>query len=331
MRKVKIGLVAVLVLAGIGTPLVIHRQEQVKLRGENDLLRQRIEQIAPLEAENARLAKIVAEAPSAPQEPSVSSNETLKLRGEVARLREEVRELNRAKAPAAPNPGPGQSPALDGSFDGAAQNLAVGAARPRERLEQAPQTKIPELQFLTEKDWLNAVGNVKQLESDEDFRRALSSLRSRGKSAFGSMMQKALRKYVEANGGTLPTDLAQLQTYLESPVDPALFDRYSLIGTATDPRQAKALIAEKAPPVDDEYDSQFEFSLNSSVSRSVNKNANALEAAAVAYAQAHNGQLPIDPSQVAPYLQQPMDPAVIQDFLRTRLPRVMPQAQPGVK
>jgi len=318
MRKVKIGVVSAFVVAGIATPLVIQHQGQVRLRDENELLRQRVEQIAPLEAENARLAKIVAESPR--PEPSGSSNEALKLRGEVARLREDLQELRALKAP--PSPAPGPSPAVDASLDTAAQNLAAGAVRLRERLDQAPQTKIPELQFLTEKDWLNAAGSVKQLENDADFRRALSSLRSKAKGTFGGMMQKALRQYVEANGGTLPTELGQLQAYLNPPVDPELLDRYSLVAAGGAP--GKTLITEKAPPVDGEYDSLFEFSINSSVSRSANRTANALGNAAVAYAQANQGQLPIDPSQVAPYLQQPLDPAVVQDFLNTRLPRVTP-------
>jgi hypothetical protein len=325
MRKVKIGVVSALVLAGIATPLVIQHEEQVKLRRENDLLRQRVEHLAPLEAENARLAKIVAESPRQERARDDSSNEALRLRGEVARLREDLRELTAVRT-AAPSP----SPVVDASLDAAAQSLVARAGQLRDRLEQAPQTKIPELQFLTERDWLNAVGSVKQLESEEDFRRALSSLRSRAKGVFGGMMQKALRQYVEANGGTLPTELGQLQAYLDSPVDPELLDRYSLIATANDARQAKALIAEKAPPVDDEYDSQFEFSLNSSISRSVNKTANALEAAAVAYAQANKGQLPIEASQVAPYLQQPLDPTVVQEFLSKRLPRVTPLEPPKV-
>ena len=325
MRKAKIGVISAFVLAGIATPLVIQHQEQVKLRDENDLLRQRVEQIAPLEAENARLAKIVAESPRQAARDD-SSNEALKLRGEVARLREDLQELKALKA--APSPAPGPSPAVDASLDTAAQNLAAGAVRLRERLDQAPQTKIPEMQFLTEKDWLNAAGSVKQLENDADFRRALSSLRSKAKGTFGSMMQKAMRQYVEANGGTLPTELGQLQAYLNPPVEQELLDRYSLVGAGGSP--GKTLITEKAAPVDGEYDSLFEFSINSSVSRSANRTANALENAAVAYAQANQGQLPIDPSQVAPYLQQPLDPAVVQDFLNTRLPRATPLEPPNV-
>jgi hypothetical protein len=318
MKKPKIAVFAALAVAGIVTPVCIQHQEQVKLRSENDVLRQWAEQVAPLEAENARLAKIIAELPRQTAARDDSSNEVLRLRGEVARLREDSRELARLKAA-----GTAPTPAVDNSFDAAAQNLATRAAQLRARLEHAPQMKIPEMQFLTERDWLNAGGSVKQLENDDDYRRALGSLRSRAKGVFGGMMQKAVRQYVEANGGTLPTEMAQLQPYMDPPADPALLDRYGLVasGTLGDAQRGKTIIAEKAPPLDNEFDSHFEFSLNSSYSHTVNKNGDALEAAAVAYAHANKGLLPFEPSQITPYLKEPMDPGVVQDFLSHRLPR----------
>ncbi|HMJ66085.1 MAG TPA: hypothetical protein VK615_12140, partial [Candidatus Binatia bacterium] len=213
--------------------------------------------------------------------------------------------------------------AVDNSLDAAAQNLALRAAQLRDRLENAPQMKIPEMQFLTERDWLNAGGSVKQLENDDDYRRALGSLRSRAKGVFGGMMQKAVRQYVEANGGTLPTEMAQLQPYMNPPADPALLDRYGLVanGTLGDAQRGRTIITEKAPPLDNEFDSHFEFSLNSSYSHTVNRNGDALETAAVAYAQANKGLLPSEPSQITPYLKEPIDPGVVQDFLSHRLPR----------
>ena len=47
-----------------------------------------------------------------------------------------------------------------------------------------------------------------------------------------------------------------------------------------------------------------------------------LEAAATAYAQANNGLLPQDPSQIHGYLPEPIDPARVQKFLAKRPPNV---------
>ena len=130
-------------------------------------------------------------------------------------------------------------------------------------------------------------------------------------------MQQALRQFVDANAGALPADLSQLQPYFAAPVDPALLARYQLTqtGNLSDFGKDQRFIAETAPPVDDEYDSRFEFGLGGRDSHSVNKTEDALEAAATAYANANNGLLPRDPSQVVPYLQQAVDPVQVQKFL----------------
>jgi hypothetical protein len=178
-----------------------------------------------------------------------------------------------------------------------------------------PDKKIPELQFLTGKDWLDAVGGP--LETDEDVRKALKSLRDSAKSSFGSQMQKAMRQFADAHGGALPTDLSQLQPYFAAPVDPGLLSRYQLVqtGNVGNLGPSQRLIAETAPPVDDEYDTRFEFGLVGTHSESVSGTEDALKAAAMAYANANNGLLPREASQVTPYLQQAIDPVRIQRFL----------------
>ena len=64
--------------------------------------------------------------------------------------------------------------------------------RLKERLEQTPGAKIPELQFATDKDWLNAARG--ELETDSDYRRALSTLRSTAENKVAEMMKKIPEK-----------------------------------------------------------------------------------------------------------------------------------------
>jgi len=59
--------------------------------------------------------------------------------------------------------------------------------------------------------------------------------------------------------------------------------------------------------------------LNSGGVGNVNLIAEAVAAAAKDYAQANNGQMPSDPAQIAHYLQQPLEAALVQKYLR-RLP-----------
>ena len=92
------------------------------------------------------------------------SNEILKLRGEVARLRVNLRESTRLKDA-------GGSGTNDPGFEVAFQELAARATQIRQRLEQKPELTIPELKFLSSKDWLEIASYSEKLQSDEDFGR----------------------------------------------------------------------------------------------------------------------------------------------------------------
>jgi RNA polymerase sigma factor (sigma-70 family) len=314
MSKLKVGLVGAVMVAGVATPLVIQQNHsQSKLRVENQELRQQntqlTEQLTPLAAENARLSNLIAQAKEYPSAQQSQSNEILKLRGEVARLRQDARESTRAR-------GSDEDTFTDPAFKNAFEKLVTRATQLRQSLEQHPERKIPELRLLTEKDWLDAVGEVDKPETDPDFRQAMSNLRNRAKSSFGGMLQKALRRYAEANGDLLPSDLSQLQPYFNQPVDDSVLKRYQLVesGKLSD-LKGKMLVSEIAARVDDEYDSHFEFSVNGISSRTSNMAEDSFEAAMTAYANANGGVLPRTAEQLGAYLRQPLDPSRVQKFL----------------
>src|SRR5262249_15421410 len=157
MSKLKIGLVGAVVVAGVATPLVIQQNHsQSKLQAENQELRQQntqlTEQMSPLAAENLRLSNLIAQAKEYPSAQQSQSNEILKLRGEVARLRQDARESTRARG--------SDDATTDPAFKNAFEKLVTRATQLRQSLEQHPERKIPELGLLTEKDWLDAVGEV---------------------------------------------------------------------------------------------------------------------------------------------------------------------------
>jgi hypothetical protein len=115
----------------------------------------------------------------------------------------------------------------------------------------------------------------------------------------------------------LPSDISQLQSYFNPPVDEAVLKRYELTqaGKLSDLRRDQMLINEIAPRIDDEYDSHFDFSLNGTHSRTSTRTEDAVEAAINAYANANGGLLPKTTDQVAAYLQQQVDPTRVQKFL----------------
>jgi hypothetical protein len=287
----------------------MQHRANVKLRRETQLLRAQNEQLALAAAENTRSSNLSRNAQSPPIAQTNPSEELLRLRGEVARLREDSRELARLKADAAAN-------SHDPSIQATLQSLAARATALKRHLEERPQTKIPELQFVTDKHWLDAVAKG-NLDTEEGIREALNRLRSGAKTTFGNMMQKALEHYAAANGGILPNDISELQAYFNPPVDPAMLKRYELAqsGNLEEARHDKPLISETAPPVDDEYDTRHDFLISDTRWQIVSKAGDALRAAMVAYANANNGLLPRDPTHLAPYLREPIAPERIQKFL----------------
>src|SRR5204862_4048111 len=99
-----------------------------------------------------------------------------------------------------------------------------------QHLEQMPDKKIPELQLLTENDWLSAAKEAK-FDADTDIRKALSNLRKLAKDRLP--IDSALSSFTRANNGQLPTDLSQLKPYFTSDLDDATLDavlaRYKLL------------------------------------------------------------------------------------------------------
>jgi hypothetical protein len=259
-------------------------------------------QLAALRDENNTLRGSAAELP--------------KLRAEVARLRDSSREAQLK--------GGSATSGADAALDEAFKTWAVRATRLRQHLDQAPNQQIPELKLLTEKNWFDAVKNLKQLDTDNDYNEAFSTTRNLAKGEFGRMLQQALRGYTDANNGQLPQDLAQLKPYFDKPVDDAVLQRYQLLQTgplnAVPPDQY--LVADVAPLIDEERDAVYHFSLNGTSSQSGSPFEEAVKDAGIKFAQAHNDLLPTDPSQFTPYLKQPVPPEKIQQVLNKIPPGV---------
>ena len=256
------------------------------------------------------LTKKLAAMQVASGQPSGDLNELLRLRGEVTRLRQSAQELAQLKAAAVAT---GNDPAIEATL----KSWAILATRLRERLGQMPDKKIPELQLLTQKDWFDAVKNAKQLETDADFREALHQLRNSAKQAFGDLAMQAIKKYADANGGALPGDWSQLKPFFETPVDDATLARYSLLqtGRLADVPPSEYLVGERAPPVDDQFDSIYEFQIHGTSSTSPNKPGDIVWDSLVQFAKTHNGNLPAETSQLMPYLTRPLDQAKVQEVL----------------
>jgi len=90
MTKLKVAVIAAVVATGITIPLVLQHQTKNQLAAANAALQEQRGETEKLTAENVRLAKLVAQPAPAPAATNNSSLELLRLRGEVARLRQDA-------------------------------------------------------------------------------------------------------------------------------------------------------------------------------------------------------------------------------------------------
>lgn len=255
MTTLQKSIVAVALVAAVGTGIYETRQADALRRQIQTLREQQAEHILQLTRElddanrklgalrddNARLNRNAAE--------------LMKLRGEVAQLRMDSQELARLKAGEAGNVNGKPSDPIESS----AQAWLAKVNHLKELQEQMPDKNIPELRYLKDRDWLITVQDA-NLEVDAEVRAALSELRDLGKRRFAKNMWDALRKFAQANNQLLPTDLLQLKSYFAPPVDDATLQRYQMsrTGSVNDLKGEETVVAEKAV-VDDQYDTLFEI------------------------------------------------------------------------
>jgi RNA polymerase sigma factor (sigma-70 family) len=285
-------------VAGAG---IYEARQASRLREENQSFQQQqaplAEQVRQLQREydemTNRLATLQAE--NIQLKSSQNSAELLKLRGEVARL---------------------QTAANDPT-DAAVKTLAEKVNKLKKRLEETPNSKIPELQFVTDQDWINAANG--RLDNDASYRRALSTLRKAGEGKFATMLNRAVIGYMKNNGGQMPTDLAQLQPYFDSPVDDAILQRWE-IAPANKVRGlmlgGNSIITQKAP-VDDIFDTLYGIGPSGfGTADFLNTEfGNTLEPVNEAYMAAHNGQTGATSVQLLPYATTPEQQAAVQKLI----------------
>jgi hypothetical protein len=184
----------------------------------------------------------------------------------------------------------------------------------KQKLEQMPEKRIPELQFLTEKDWLNAAWDA-DLDSDDGVRLALRKLRDESVDTFLNQLRKALKAYAAANNDMLPAELLELKPYFQTPVTDEMLQRYKLLQSGKLGEASSGSLVRKQVYADNEYDSNQEMSLNGGGGGAFNRIQDAVNDAAREFARDNNFQAPSDPAQIATYLKKAIDSATIQKYL----------------
>jgi RNA polymerase sigma factor (sigma-70 family) len=167
-----------------------------------------------------------------------------KLRGEVSRLRAVELQAGQAKADAV---------VTDDPFTQSVLVLTQRAGELNGHLQRMPEKKIPELQLLTENDWLS-VAKAVSLQSEPQVRQALAKLRNTAKHKFATYALNAVDKFATANNGQMPTDLSQIKPYFEVPVDDAMLQRYQVLQPAEGSSLQDDWVMGEKVRVDPDYD-----------------------------------------------------------------------------
>jgi RNA polymerase sigma factor (sigma-70 family) len=300
----------VAVLAGAG--IYVARQTS-QLREQNQALQQQqsplAEQIRQLNQAFTKATNQIAALREENERLNRNTAELFKLRGEVARLRRDSEELAALKAGNASDP---SVTAVNAWLD--------RVERLKQRLQQTPGASIPELQAVTQDDWLIAA--QADLKTDADFRRALSRLRFSAENKYVRRMVTAVKKYAEENAGQLPADLLQVRSNFDPPVEDAILQRYEIVPAASLPtltlQELDGWVITQKAPVDMEYDSRLAAgpAMWGSGSFEQSEMVKTLTPALRAYAEANNGNLPTEPNQLATYVTTPEEQAALQKGIK---------------
>jgi RNA polymerase sigma factor (sigma-70 family) len=302
MTTLQKALIATTLAAAVGTGIyegrrASHLQEQAQmLQLQHDSLAQQMQE--ERDAASNKLAALQRQ----PGPAHGDLSELLKLRAEVTKLRGDARELARMKAGAA-----------DTENDPTASEMSSWLHRVKQlkdKVDQMPGQRIPEFQFLTDQDWLDAVRKPKQLETDADYSQALREIRNSAKREFGSMVGDAIGSYANANSGQLPGNFSQLNSYFASTVDDSVLQGYEFTQPGTVTSKSGSLIDQDG----NYYSFRMQISPNS-VSVSTD-GVDALHQAIQGFLAANNGQSLTDPSQLLPYVQTPDEQAALQKLIQ---------------
>src|ERR1035437_514728 len=229
------------VVAGAG---IYEAHQAAQLQNQIQTLQQQqvpmAEQIQQLQSNFAdatnRLANLLAE--NARLNANPHQLELLKLRSEVTILRNEL--VKRMAASQASN--------HDSASDEEAPYKRL-AKLLTQYFEENPNARIPEMNLLP-KDYLQVIyglaatlaaqndpayhgkhvidNDLIKLETNEEYRRTASELRSYAESSVAPMVCDALKSFLQANNGAYPTSVSDLQPFFTNSIDAAILQRYEI-------------------------------------------------------------------------------------------------------
>jgi hypothetical protein len=249
MNRLKYALIIALCICAVGSPFITKRFADTNLWNVQQVLNAQSLQLTNLITETTRLSNIVHRVQNSNALSQADAAELAHLRTEFAKLQASVNQTDEiqrnvirlrehlADAAAEEEYGPQKDNALISDE----LPLRRGrAARLKQWLENTPQEKSPELQYVKDSQWESKL--ERPLISDDDFQSAASLLRFTGAIKFADQAYRAVRDYAKANNGQFPQDVFDLKPYLPSTIQNVdlLLKNYAVIPTSSLPQQFTA-------------------------------------------------------------------------------------------
>ncbi len=181
----------------------------------------------------------------------------------------------------------------------------------RETIARYPERQIPELALLTDEEFLLAAQTL-VLDTEDDARAALSSLRSTAKAKVPELLQAAFRDYAAANADALPTEIAELTPYLKPPLTAAMLQRYDMIASGPLSEVGDGYLAAERFPVDGIFDTRYLVAANGWGRVTTTWSTYLTAKAIAAFAAANGNRKPTAASELQPYLEFSLEPADLQ-------------------
>jgi len=247
-----------------------------------------------LQSQRTQVAAIDTQTAAAERQRTALDRQIAAVRGQIASLQAALAETKVA---------------VDPAMDAEMRALYDRLDRINRAFAEHPEQKIPELQLLIENDWF-AVAQTTELETPEQLRKVLASLRTTAKQKVMQQIGGALAAYLHAHNETMPNEALELQSYFNPPLDPAILARYEIVPSGT---QQNKVLSEKES-VDLDYDTHVEFGPGMNTIRDAL--GPAVRQALRDYAAANQGQRATEPGQLLPYLKGTINPSKLLPYLK---------------
>jgi hypothetical protein len=186
-----------------------------------------------------------------------------------------------------------------------------------------PQKSIPELQLLSDRDWLR-LARTARFDSDEHARKTLAAVRAEAKREFTRRMAAALSKFTKAANGQLPATTLELAPHFDPPAELSMLQRYEMTqtGKAGEGKSGVSQAIREKGPMDADYDERMSVQANGGWGTDIAPRAWMDDfkerhiRANKDYAQANYGAMARGLESLAPYFNPPLDTVTLEKLLK---------------